>query len=680
MRPTRSLEVCRLDANLHFDVLEERITPAVGDPWMSVVDSELVSNDAASDPYVNATPIVAAGLSQVRQQFPNTTGAGYSIAVLDTGVDYNHPALGGGFGAGHKVVGGYNFVDNTVSGFVSGIPRGPNPMDENGHGTNVAGITAAKNSTYGGVAPDANILALRVLDKNGHGAWGWIDEALQWVINNRVKYNIASVNMSLGGGNYTGLTSDFDSIQDKLQVLWSAGVVNVAAGGNNFFQSGSVPGIQFPAISQWAVSVGAVYDGNYGARNWASGAKDYVTYKDKIASFTQRSKDLDLLAPGAIITSTGLSNGGSANYVAFAGSSQASPFVAGAAVLVKQALVQSGNGSLATPANIVDILRTTGVPLTDNKPASEDNVGRTGLTFPRLNILAALAKVFGMVSPDKYEANESQGKAAFLGYLGTSSNFSGLTYHTTTDQDWYSFIATTPGANTYRIQTPVGAGMSVPSLTFYDVTVGNPRTINATVVNGVATIDVSLRDKVRYYLRTQAANGQRGNYQLTIQTGGSAPATSLSPDRFESNEVQTAAKFLGYMGNTSVTGLNLHKSTDLDWYRFQSTVTATQQIRVIADNNPGKATFTFYDVTASNPRTINATFVNGVATLNTSLRTGVNYFMKVTGVNGATVPYRILFGTGGSAASAGALAANSIAATPSALDSDAVDRALLDLF
>jgi subtilisin family serine protease len=666
MRPTRSLEVRRLDACLHFDSLEERLTPATADPWTTVIDSQVVSN-VAGDPYANATPIVAANLQQVRQAFPNTTGAGYSIAVLDTGVDYNHPALGGGFGAGYKVVGGFNFVDNTIPGFVSGIPRGPNPMDESGHGTNVAGIAAAKNATYGGVAPDANIIALRVLDKNGHGSWGWIEDALQWVIDNRAKYNIAAVNMSLGGGNYTGLTSDFQNIQSKLQTLWNAGVVNVASAGNNFYQNGSVAGLQFPAISEWAVSVGATFDGNYGSRSWAGGAVDHVTYADKIAAFSQRSKDLDLLAPGAIITSTGLSNGGNANYVSYAGSSQSSPFVAAAAVLVKEALVESGQGSLATAQYIVDILHSSGVPITDNKPASEDNVGRTGLTFPRLNILAALQKAVGgsSTSPDQYETNETMGAAKFLGYLGTSNTFSGLTYHATNDNDWYSFIATTPG--TYRIQTPVGAGMSAPSLTFYDVTKNANRTIYATVVNGVATIDVSLRDKVRYFLHTKAFNGQRGAYQLTLQNNSSAgapPASDPDPDRYETNESQAAAKFVGYMGNATVSDLTIHQPSDLDWFRFQSTVQTTQQIRVIADGNPGKATFTFYDVSKNNPRTVPATFVNGVATVNVSLRTGVNYFLKVHGVNGAIAPYRLVFGSGSSGSS---------------LEADLVDRALADL-
>src|SRR5438477_12996194 len=86
--------------------------------------------------------------------FPHVTGAGESIAILDTGIDYTQPFLGGGFGPGFKVEAGYDFVDDD-----------PDPMDTFGHGTNVAGILGASEfefngSRYQGIAPDVNLLAL----------------------------------------------------------------------------------------------------------------------------------------------------------------------------------------------------------------------------------------------------------------------------------------------------------------------------------------------------------------------------------------------------------------------------------------------------------------------------------------------------------------------------------------
>ena len=92
--------------------------------------------------------------------YPNINGSGQSIAIIDTGVDYKHPALGGGFGPGYKVVAGYDFVDDD-----------PDPMDQDGHGTGIAGIIGANDFVYNGnhyrgLAPKANIIALRALDNN----------------------------------------------------------------------------------------------------------------------------------------------------------------------------------------------------------------------------------------------------------------------------------------------------------------------------------------------------------------------------------------------------------------------------------------------------------------------------------------------------------------------------------
>src|SRR6266581_9581258 len=126
--------------------------------------------------------------------FKKITGRGQSVAILDTGVDYNHPALGGGWG--RTVIGGYDFVDNDSD-----------PMDQNGHGTEVAGMIAARQFTYGGykyrgIAPGVKIVALRIEDNSDYLPDSRVEAALRWVINNRKKYNITAVNMSFGDGDY----------------------------------------------------------------------------------------------------------------------------------------------------------------------------------------------------------------------------------------------------------------------------------------------------------------------------------------------------------------------------------------------------------------------------------------------------------------------------------------------
>src|SRR5688572_17308616 len=110
-------------------------------------------------------------------KYAKVTGSGQAVAVIDTGIDYRHPALGGGFGSNYKVIAGYDFADNDSD-----------PMDEHGHGTGVAAAIAAKEYTYKGykyrgVAPDAKLIALRVDDDSSTSVTNRrIESALRWVL------------------------------------------------------------------------------------------------------------------------------------------------------------------------------------------------------------------------------------------------------------------------------------------------------------------------------------------------------------------------------------------------------------------------------------------------------------------------------------------------------------------
>src|SRR5262249_14447408 len=87
-----------------------------------------------------------------------TRGEGMRVAVIDTGIDYTHPALGGGFGPGYKVAGGYDFFNDDAD-----------PVDDNGHGTPEAGIIAADSHSLIGVAPRTTLYAFKVLGADGGG-------------------------------------------------------------------------------------------------------------------------------------------------------------------------------------------------------------------------------------------------------------------------------------------------------------------------------------------------------------------------------------------------------------------------------------------------------------------------------------------------------------------------------
>src|SRR5689334_1497412 len=123
------------------------------------------------------------GQDLAASQFSDITGKGVTVAVIDSGIDYNLPQLGGGFGAGHKVIAGYDFADDDSD-----------PMDTDGHGTNVAGVIAAspfdyQGKHYSGVAPDAKLVALRVTHGTDGAPDPQIKGALDWVITNHTKYN-----------------------------------------------------------------------------------------------------------------------------------------------------------------------------------------------------------------------------------------------------------------------------------------------------------------------------------------------------------------------------------------------------------------------------------------------------------------------------------------------------------
>lgn len=146
------------------------------------------------------------------------TGKGVTVAVVDSGVDYTHPDLGAGLGEGHKVVGGHDFVNDD-----------DDPMDDNAHGTHVAGIIAAKSAAPGGItgaAPDARLLAYKVMDADGYGETSAIIAGIEAAIDPANPHRADVINLSIGGpGDGT------DPLGLAATAAVDAGVVVVAAAG-----------------------------------------------------------------------------------------------------------------------------------------------------------------------------------------------------------------------------------------------------------------------------------------------------------------------------------------------------------------------------------------------------------------------------------------------------------------
>lgn len=318
-------------------------------------DRKAYINLAESIPLISANDVQDIGFS----------GAGETVAIIDTGVDYTHSDLGGCLGLGCKVSGGYDFVNDDS-----------NPMDDHGHGTHVAGIVASTHPTYRGVAPGADIVALKVLDNGGSGFFSDVAAAIDWCIDNKDVYNISVMNLSLGdGGEYNNPVTQCDGDLTAMAIsdARDAGIISMVASGNDAHSNG----ISLPACATAAVSVGGVYDANVGGISWSTDppCTDNPTFANKVVCHTNSDEILDVMAPDYAIDSTALGGG----FTTMGGTSMAAPHASGAAALLME------YDQLLTPDQIESVLKNTGYDIIDPK---------NDLMFPRIDILSALSALF----------------------------------------------------------------------------------------------------------------------------------------------------------------------------------------------------------------------------------------------------------------------------------------------
>ncbi len=287
------------------------------------------------------------------------SGAGVAVAVVDTGIDANHPALQG------KVV--------KQLCFVSGGCGSPAVQDGNGHGTHVASLIASsgKGAPYG-IAPGVQLLALRVFGKGGSGKASDVLAALDWLVTNGPAAKVRLVNLSLGSDAvFAGTCDSADPLTAKaIAKLRAKGMAVVAAAGNG----ASNQGLSAPACLRGAIAVAAVYTADYGDVAFDGLCSDLPAQLGHLTCFSNWSKRLDLTAPGAMLV--GAKPGGGT--AVMAGTSQASPVVAAVAALVLQCAPK------LTPAKLASLLKSTAKPL----PAA---AGPAGLRL--VQALPALAKV-----------------------------------------------------------------------------------------------------------------------------------------------------------------------------------------------------------------------------------------------------------------------------------------------
>ena len=228
---------------------------------------------------------IPVGVSQIKapMAWDCSRGKGINVAVLDTGIDYNHPDLKPNF------KGGVSFVPGQAL------------MDGHGHGTHCSGTIAAAINGAGvvGVAPAAYLYGVKVLSNSGSGNWSWLIAGIDWCIQKKMRV----LSMSMGGNGAPA------ALEAMCNAAWNKGLLLVAAAGN----SGQTPnpGVIEPARYQSVIAVSAIDSANV------------------LAPFSSRGPEVELCAPGVNVLST-IPGGG---FGTMSGTSMACPHVSGAAVL-----------------------------------------------------------------------------------------------------------------------------------------------------------------------------------------------------------------------------------------------------------------------------------------------------------------------------------------------------------
>ena len=282
-------------------------------------------------------------LIQAPQIWHETKGKGITVAVLDTGCDREHPDLQ------KRIRGGRNFTDDD----------GSDPMkflDYNGHGTHVAGTIAAQRDNNGvvGVAPEASLLIVKVLNKSGAGQYEWIIKGIHYAIEQKVDI----ISMSLGG------PVDVPELHEAIKQAVANNILVVCAAGNEGDGDDSTNEFAYPGYYNEVISVGA------------------INHKRIPSKFSNSHNEIDVVAPGEEILSTYL-NG---KYAKLSGTSMAAPHVSGALALLKNQVNNGYERQLSEPELYAQLIKRT-VPL-----GFSPKLEGSGLVY--LTVLDHLANVF----------------------------------------------------------------------------------------------------------------------------------------------------------------------------------------------------------------------------------------------------------------------------------------------
>jgi subtilisin family serine protease len=438
-----------------------------------------------------------------------TKGAGVTIAVLDTGVDLDHPDLAG------RIVPGIDIRNEDAD-----------PTDDHGHGTAVAGTAAATVDNgigIAGVAGEASIMPVKVLSASGSGFDADIASGIVWATD----HGADVINLSLGGPGASAVLADaVDYARDH-------DVVVLAAAGN----SGTAEPT-YPAALDDAIAVGATD---------ASG---------NAAWFSTRGWWVDVAAPGIRIATTSM--GAGASYATTSGTSLATPIAAGIVALMR------ADDPAATASELTDRLLASS---RDRGPHGIDPVYGFGIVDARAALGGPAPADEPTIASDAGEPNDTADRATFVASTGIGS------ISPEGDEDWYAFDAapgaytisvvppTDGGASTARRFDPTVTVFSPQYQSF-----GNNETAGTADIAQTQTTAISVPSSGRYLVRVanDASSTSPGPYVLTIAPGSSgAPLTAsrlalrdTTPPNNARDVDPTTPVSLRFTGSVDVTSLN----------------------------------------------------------------------------------------------------------------------------
>jgi subtilisin family serine protease len=315
---------------------DRRVLAVESDQRVTVLGRVVNDGTLAAVTVTSSGDLVPTGVDRIDAELnPCSNAAAVGIAIIDTGICLTHPDL--------YVVGGISYVSGITSA-----------NDDNGHGSHVAGSAAARIDGVGvrGVAPNARLFAVKVLDSTGSGSLSAVIAGVNWVTKNAKLKVIKVANMSLG------FPATSTTLNNAISKSVNAGVTYVVAAGNSATDAATFSPANHPSV----ITVSAIADEDGGCG--ADGLATYYGSDDSFATFSNYGTVVDIAAPGVSIYST-FKDGG---YATMSGTSMAAPHVSGCVALylathptATPATVRAALLALATPQSpVVPWLDPTG--------------------------------------------------------------------------------------------------------------------------------------------------------------------------------------------------------------------------------------------------------------------------------------------------------------------------------